>query len=388
MERPGAPPEPSPDKGRGRPSGLGEVMELLQSDTMVAKSVRGALLGVGFYIAVQLYFHLSLNYLIAGVALGSLYGIVAVGLILIYRTNRIINFAAAAVGAVPAILALLLDVQHHVNYLLVFPIALIGGPAVAAAVDIGIIRRFSRSPRLILTVVSVGVAQGLAALGFFIPVWLGARAGEIPNVPTPWQDWKIHNNIGQPLLSGNQVAALVTVTAIGVALAAFLRYTRIGIAIRASAENSDRASLLGIPVNRVQTVAWMAAGLLSAVAIFVQSPLIGVPNDASLGFDVLLYALAAAVVARMERVGVCLLAGMGIGVIITASVVKYGSSDNAAALMLIVILAALLLQRGTVSRALDAGTSTWETVKQFRPIPTELRRLPEVTAARFALGGI
>src|SRR5438270_2346206 len=148
MERPGAPPEPSPDKGRGRPSGLGEVMELLQSDTMVAKSVRGALLGVGFYIAVQLYFHLSLNYLIAGVALGSLYGIVAVGLILIYRTNRIINFAAAAIGAVPAIAGLLLDVQNGVPYLALLPLAVVGGAAVGKIVGIDAIRRLARSPRL------------------------------------------------------------------------------------------------------------------------------------------------------------------------------------------------------------------------------------------------
>src|SRR3989441_4397391 len=135
-------------------------MDLLQSDSMVARSVRGALLGVGFYIAVHLYFHLSLNYLIAGVALGSLYGIVAVGIILIYRTNRIINFAAAAVGAVPAILALLLDVQRHVNYLVVLPIALIGGPAVAGLVDIGGIRRFSESPRLIPPLLTLRLAHG------------------------------------------------------------------------------------------------------------------------------------------------------------------------------------------------------------------------------------
>ena len=102
------------------------------------------------------------------------------------------------------------------------------------------------------------------------------------------------------MLTGNQIAALVTVVVLSIALAAFLRYTRVGIALRASAENADRASLLGIPVKRVQTVAWMAAGVLAAMAIFVQSPLIGVPNDATLGFDSLLYGLAAAVVARID----------------------------------------------------------------------------------------
>src|SRR5204862_6697406 len=129
-----------------------------------------------FMVLVQLYFKLSLTYIVDGIALGSLYGILAVGLILIYRTNRIINFAAAAIGAVPAIWALLLDVQDHHNYLLVLPIALLGGLVFGALVDVLIMRRFSRSPRLIATVVTIGVAQGLAAVGFFIPVWMGAKA--------------------------------------------------------------------------------------------------------------------------------------------------------------------------------------------------------------------
>jgi branched-chain amino acid transport system permease protein len=346
---------------------------------------RYAVAAVVFYVFVKVWFGLSSASIVQGVALGSLYGIIGVGLILIYRTNRIINFAAAAVGAVPAILALLLDVQRHINYLVVLPIALIGGPLVGAFVDVFVIRWFSKSPRLILTVVTIGVAQSLAIFGFFIPVWLGARAGQISHVPTPWQNIKINDARGQPLLTGNQVAALVTVIVLSALLAAFLRYTRVGVALRASAENADRASLLGIPVRRVQTVAWMAAGLLAAMAIFVQSPLIGVPNDATLGFDSLLYALAAAVVARMERISVCLMAGMGIGVLVTASVAKFGSNDYASALMLLIILVALLLQRGTIARALDAGTSTWETVKQFRPVPAELRRLPEVVGARMGL---
>src|SRR5947199_6868199 len=87
-------------------------------------------------VAVQLTFHMAVNELLNGACTGSLYGLIAVGIILIYKTNRIINFAAAAVGAVPAIFALLLDVQRHMNYLVVLPIALIGGPLFAGLVDV------------------------------------------------------------------------------------------------------------------------------------------------------------------------------------------------------------------------------------------------------------
>ncbi|HEV7886993.1 MAG TPA: ABC transporter permease [Acidimicrobiales bacterium] len=373
------------DRLRGWAALVETARRRLMADTPRMRLLRPVLAALLFVVVIQFFFNLSLPNWVNGIALGSLYGVIAVGLILIYRTNRIINFAAVSIGAVPAMWALLLDVKNGIPYLAVLPIVLIGAPLIGAFVDIVVMRRFSRSPRLIATVVTIGLAQGLAALGFFIPVWMGAKAGQIPTVPTPWETWRITGASGKPIVTGNQVAALVTVVLVSAALGAFLRYTRIGIALRASAENADRASLLGIPVKRVGTAAWMLAGLLGGIAIFVQAPLIGVPNDATLGFDALLYGLAAAVVARMERIGIALLAGAATGVLVFASVARQGDNNLATALMLVVILGALLLQRKAMSRAMDTGVSTWQAVKHFRPIPTELRNFPEVQAARVGL---
>jgi branched-chain amino acid transport system permease protein len=348
----------------------------------VARFVAAIIFGL---IAVEQTFHLRINELLNGACTGLLYGLIAVGIILIYKTNRIINFAAAAIGAVPAIFALLLDVQRHVNYLVVLPIALIGGLVFGGLVDVLIMRRFATSPRLIVTVVTIGIAQGFAAVGFFIPIWIGATAGKVAQVPTPWDGVTWNNAQGQPVLTGNQIAAIVVTLVVSVGLGLFLRYTRIGIALRASAENSDRAALLGIPVKRVQTAAWMLAGLLASMAIYFQSPLIGVPSNATLGFDALLYALAAAVVARMERIGVALAVGTFVGIIQFGVVSRTGTSTNVGAYMLVLILVALLLQRKSQARALDAGTSSWDVVRNFRPIPAELRNLPEVNTARYLL---
>ena len=300
-----------------------------------ARFVAGIVLGL---VAVQLTFHMALNELLNGMSTGMLYGLIAVGIILIYKTNRIINFAAAAVGAVPAIFALMLVVQRHMNYVVVFPIALIGGPLFGGLVDVLIMRRFAKSPRLITTVVTIGVAQGFAALGFFIPIWIGAQAGKVSLVPTPWDSLQWKNAHGKPVLTGNQISAILVTLTICIGLALFLRYTRIGIALRASAENSDRASLLGIPVKRVQTAAWMLAGGLAAMAIYFSSPLIGVPSNATLGFDVLLYALAAAVVARMERIGVALAVGTFVGIIQFGVVSRTGSSSNVGVYMLVLVM--------------------------------------------------
>jgi len=382
-------PHPPQSGGRGGRSArevASLVGQVVGADNLAAQAGRYVALILVFFLVEHLVWQTSPAGIINGIAIGALYGLVGVGIVLIYRTARIINFAAAAIGAVPAIAALLLDVESGVPYLIVLPLALLGAPLLGALVDVFVIRRFSKSPRLILTVVTIGVAQSLAALGFFVPVWMGARAGEIPNVPTPFDSFALHNGRGEPVLTGNQIWALVVTVVIALLLGLFLRYTRIGIALRASAENADRAALLGIPVKRVQTAAWMIAGVLGGMAIFVQAPLIGVPNDATLGFATLLYGLTSAVIGRMQRLGATLVSGMIIGVIVNASVTRYGDNSVALALMLPIILVALVFfQRGRLTRAEDSGVSTWQAVKEFRPIPLELRGFREVTAARLGL---
>jgi branched-chain amino acid transport system permease protein len=110
-----------------------------------------------------------------------------------------------------------------------------------------------------------------------------------------------------------------------------------------------------------------------------------VPSNATLGFDALLYALGAAVVARMERIGVALVAGTFAGIIQFAIIIETGKSSRVGAYMLVIILVALLAQRKSQTRAMDTGTSSWDVVKNFRPIPAELRNLSEVNLARIAV---
>ena len=367
------------------PASLAPFLDAVRGPSWPARAGRWLVSAAVFVALIELVFGLSAPDFVSGLALGSLYGIIGVGIVLIYRTARVINFAAGAVGAVPAVIALVLVLEYGANYLEVLPIVVVGGPVLGLLTDL-VMRRFDRVPRLIATVMTIGVAQSLAVLGFFIPVWLGQKANnQGTTVTTPWQHLVWHTNRGQPLLTGNEIAAFLTVALVTAGLAAFLRFTRMGIALRASAENADRALLLGIPVRRVSAVAWALAGLLAALAIYVQAPLIGTPNDATLGLDTLLYALAAAVVSRMERFGVVLAAGMGIGVLITATIINSGDNSISSSIMVLVILAALLTQPRRTARALDVGEGRWQTVKQYRPIPAELRAVPEVATARWGL---
>ena len=98
-------------------------------------------------------------------------------------------------------------------------------------------------------------------------------------------------------------------------LAWFLLRTDVGIAVRAAAENEDRALLLGIPVRRLSTIVWMVAGGLASLTFVLKAPFSGVtPGITTAGPVVLLPALAAAVVARMESLPTAFIAGIGIGI--------------------------------------------------------------------------
>jgi branched-chain amino acid transport system permease protein len=336
------------------------------------------------------FFGTPTSIILDGIALGSLYGLIGVGVILIYRTNRIFNFAAGGLGAIPAVAGVLLIVYKHWSWWLAFPLSIVAGAALGALIDILVIRRFAKAPRLILTVVTIGVSQFLAFLALLLPKWIKPPKGEgrfISQVPTPWLHIDVVK-VGNRHFSGDYLFAVVLVGALVVGLSLFFRYTRIGVALRASAENADRASLLGIPVRRVGTVAWILAGVFATATIFTRSSLVGVPIDGTLGFVVLLYALAAAVIARMESIPVCMAAGIFIGMIDQASVLKTGRNSLAGAIMFLIILAALLLQRGKLSRAQDSGVSSFSMVKEFRQIPTELRHVREVVLARALVGGL
>ena len=368
------------DRGSAAAGGVREIL----GHAVIGPIVKIVASIAGVYAFVKVLFDAPIQILFFGICIGALYGLIGASVILIYRTNRIINFAVAGLGAVPAVFCILLLVLKGWSWYIAFPLAIVLAALLGAAVDIAVVRRFAKAPRLILTVATIGITQILAYFSFMIPIWLGTEGKPISYIPTPFKRFTL--TLGNERFSGDYPFALVAVAVVVTLLALFFRYTRIGIALRASAENADRASLLGIPVRRVGTVAWILAAVLASITIFLRSALVGVPIDGSLGPTVLLYALAAAVVGRMESIPVCMGAGMAIGVVSQASVFSTGRDSLAGAIMLGLILAALLVQRTSLSRAQDSGVSSFSAVKEFRGIPTELRNVREVQAGRTLLG--
>jgi branched-chain amino acid transport system permease protein len=320
-----------------------------------------------------------------GVVIGLLYAMLAFGLILIYRASRIINFAQAEMGAASAVLAALLIRTHHVPYFLAFAIAIATSVVAGMLVEFLIVRRFAKTSRLVLSVATIGVGLVFAGLQFFMPLWIGGKLIINSGPPkTPFSG--LHLSIAPERFDGNSLVVLIAAALVLVGLTAFFRLTDVGIAVRGAAENADRAALLGIPVKRVSMVVWVLAAVLSCLSLFLRIPIVGMPIGVFIGPTVLLYGLAAAVIARMEKFGVALVAGVMLGVL--EQCLYYFSKDPylPGAVILPVLLAAMLVQRGKLSRGQDTGQATWSLVREFRPIPPELRQVPEVVWGRFGFG--
>jgi branched-chain amino acid transport system permease protein len=321
-----------------------------------------------------------------GATIGLLYGLLGMGLILVYRANRIINFAQAQLGSVPAVVALLLVLRKDVNYFLVVPIVLLGGALLGAVVEIVFIRRFKDAPRLIVTVATIGVSLLLLVLEFQAQTSISGALVTSSRFTTPFTRFGF--DFGPLVFTGDFIVAAVVTAVICALLGAFFRFTDMGVAVRASAENGERAALLGIPVRRVSTVVWIIAAVLSAVAVFLRAPMVGLTLGSSIGPSVLLYGLAAAVVARMDSLPLCIVAGMGIGIVDQSAIYGTRKASLSVAVMLVVVLVALLAQRARLARAFDTAIGTWQSVKEYRPIPSELRDTSEVATAKTLLAAL
>ncbi|MCC7077081.1 MAG: ABC transporter permease [Acidimicrobiia bacterium] len=318
-----------------------------------------------------------------GAVLGSVTSLLAMGLILIWRSNHVVNFAYGSMGGVAGVLSVHLFLDSGWNWWLAIGLACLTGAVVGGLVEVLVIRRFSRSSRLILTVATIGLAQLLGGIELIIPRFFGNTGLVVGGFETPLQGFKI--TLDPVLVTGDHMLIVAVVPLVVAGLAWFLLRTSAGIAVRAAAENSDRALLLGIPIRRLVTLVWIVAGALSALTFVLRAPFQGVTPGVIAGPAILLPAFAAAVIARMESLPVAFVAGCALGVL--EQVVLWNSDKASAAdvAFLVVILVALLAQRGRRSRAEESGASSWSESGLVSRIPRVLRRLPEVVTAQVLL---
>lgn len=318
-----------------------------------------------------------------GVIVGGRIALVALGIALVYRANRVVNFAQGDLGAVPASLAVMLIAATGVNYYLSFLTGLAAAVVLGVLVETLVIRRFFRAPRLILMVATIGLSQLLSGAGLFLPRLFGGESiGE--RIAPPFD---LHFTVAPTRFDANDVLTLLLVPAALGALALFLRRSSVGIAIRGAAERADRAAMLGVPVKRLHTVVWVVATVLAFLAMFLRAGSVGLPIGSVLPATILVQALAAVVIGRMDRFASITAAALGLGIVDQCMTFQPGNRPayNDAVLFAIVLAGVLLSRPGPGRRAGAGDTSTWQAVADVRPVPRELARLPEVRAGRAAL---
>jgi branched-chain amino acid transport system permease protein len=332
----------------------------------------------------QVFFGVPLGIFVRGVIVGLLTALIALGMALTYRSNRFVNFAQGDLGAVPVVLMVMLMSAWHWSYGLSLASGLVGALVLGAVVELAIIRRFFRSPHLLLTVASIGLAQLLTASGLLMPKLWGADFPLLGKRLDPPFDMEL--SIGTVVFNANDVIALVVAPIALIALAVFLRSSSVGVAIRASADSADRASLLGVPVKRLQTVVWAIAAVLAFLAIFLRAGIVGLPIGSALSIGVLLRALGALVLGRMTNLPAIAANAVALGVLEVAIGFAADSPLLLDPILAGIIVTALFLTRRGSTRVDEGSVSTWRSADDVRPIPRELARVPLVRVVRWLLG--
>ena len=343
--------------------------------------------GLGLLLVQQFLFPMPFGAMLNGVILGIITALVAVGMYLIYRATRVLNFAQAQFGVLPAVVVTLLVVESGWPWLPAVLLGVVGSLALGVACEFLIIRRFFRAPRLIVTVATLGLGQLLTFLGLLVPRWWDTRV-QAQRVDNPID---LQFTIGTTVFDGNDVLVLVVGPAALLAVGALLRFTSIGIAIRAAAARPERANMLGVPVKGLQSVVWGIASLLAFLAIMMRTGISGLPTGGDTGLLLLLRALAALVLGRMIDLRGILVASIGIG-IVQQGVFWNSSSSEApaqmAAITALAIIAALMFRRADSFRIDDDNSGGWQAVGDVRPLSAALLALPAQKLLRGTLWAI
>jgi ABC-type branched-subunit amino acid transport system permease subunit len=291
--------------------------------------------------------------LVQGVITGLNYGLLALGLVLIYRTNRVLNFAQGQLGVVAAVFLAKLHFDLGFNYWIALVIALSLAAAVGALCELTLRRIFNR-PRVLVMVATIGLSQVLflfTALPFIRPKNL-SRPFPVPI--------SLSFSIDKFTFTPGEVLTLIVAPIVALALAAFIKYSPWGLAMRAMSENADSARLSGVWVRRTSTIAWTLAGALSAFAAVLNAPGQTSVLTQVLSPDLLVLALIAGLVGAMVNLTAAFVAGIGLGIVVETLNWKITNPATVELILFAILLAVLLLRVAGLQKGARAGErSTW-----------------------------
>ena len=244
-------------------------------------------------------------FIITGLALGGVYALSGVGLVVLYRTTGVLNLAFGAVGAMGALIAWELINNAGWDEYPAYLVCILFGGVVTLAYGLVFGPPLAGRDPLVKATASLGLA--LILLGAMSWIWSDKARSMV--LPTSNETFMVSDL----LVNYTQVIGFAFGVAVTVVTAAFLRFTGLGTAMRALANDREITATLGVPVRRVEAAAWLGSGLLAGVAGLLLSNLVGL--DANTLTFLVISSLAAALIARLRSLVVTLIAGIVVGVV-------------------------------------------------------------------------
>ena len=273
-----------------------------------------------------------MQYVISGLATGSIYALVALGLALIYRSTRILNFAHGDMAVAGTFVAFTL-LGMNLTPVISFPLAILSGCALAMLFYFVILVPAQRRNATTLGQIILTLGLGLILQGLISYLW----GTETKTLPFPLSDskvWKFGGVIISELSMGTFVIGLL-----GSGLLYLLvQKTRLGLAMRATSENLPAAQTLGIPTRRILSLAWgLAAGLGVLAGLFLAPALL---LDPFFMLEPFLKGFAAAILGGLQSLPGAVLGGLILGVAesLAGGYITIAFKNTLAFLIIIVIL--------------------------------------------------
>ncbi len=270
--------------------------------------------------------------ILSGISIGCIYGIVALGFVLIYKATEVINFAQGELMLLGAFIAYSFITYLHLSYWAAFLLTIIVMGGIGIILERAVLRSLVGEPVFAIVMLTIGLGIFMRSLVSMIPAWGTDTYGFI----TPFSNKFVR--FGRFVLSWEQLAIIgMTILLVGT-LFAFFRLTKGGIAMRATSQNQLAAVYMGISVSRVFSQTWTIAAAIGGVAGILLAPITFVHMN--MGF-IGLKAFPAAVLGGFGSIPGALAGGLIIGIIESLSGVYLpeGWKDVMAYIILIAILA-------------------------------------------------
>ena len=269
--------------------------------------------------------------IISGIAQGCIYGLIALGFVLIYKATETVSFAQGELMMLGAFCGL------AAMSMLGFPFWLAVLSAIAAMAVFGVvlerlvIRPILGQPAFSIVMLTIGIGYVARGLVTMIPgIGTETHALEVPYRNVTW-------NLGSLVLSAEQMVVIAVTAVLCAALFAMFRYSKLGIAMQASSQNQLAAYYMGIPVKRLNGLVWGLAAAVAAVAGLLLAPITFV--YANMGF-IGLKAFPAAVVGGFGSLPGAIVGGLIIGIVESLSgfYLPEGFKDIAAYIVVLIML--------------------------------------------------